>query len=954
MNPSNARDLVIDVNGKNGNHGIDGRSYSTHSGASSGNGSDGGDATHSTPGSNAGNIDITLKDDGTQKAHLLLVGSSNNNSVNKQLNVDFQTKIILNASGGRGGDGGDGGDGQGGCNGYRGKNADRYSRGSDGGPGCNGGNGGDATPGSNGGKGGSITVRLSYEDLYLTPLVNWNVKGGQGGNSSTNGSAGQGGNGGQGGSSYSWTTTREVPSTCSETRSRSVSRSSRNADGSTSYYTDYETYTVSVSCTKTVTDHHYNSGGSTGPRGRGGSSGTGNTSSGSKGQDGSFRFIVKSEDGKEITYTRTFELRLRSYQVIDEDGNGIYEPGETVRIYNIVVENAAQMPTPGKKAKVLISLQNSEWILSEPQLIEIETLKGGEIRQLKGELRFKIRNNRFKISENLAAATDTIAPIAEVTRINYRLNSFQFPKTLSISYPIELQTFSTKERLGPGESAPIVWKVKNLSNKTIGDIQKDTRTMKINLARSGGDAIEDSILFQDSSIKDAKSIEKQDWSLKIPQIPPGHYFLMEGQITVSPSALAYTREHLKSTLSLSDFETGNQEDIEYGSIVVTVGQTYSYTPGAEILIVTNASTTRKQIESLSTFFKSIGIKYDVWDYSYYGFFSLTDDLEIANKQSLLQNYAGRTIVFLTNSSENEYESEKLLRQISYEQFVLAATEFKANLIFVGDEYEKLQGFLNSRVVPLSVHSNKVFDSPNKLIKAIKEQNLSNLHGMGFQIEATANKIDREVLRTAKKAFKILKKFENEGQMFVTYSMNENQSTADKNAKIKGRITFVRALNYLDGRMTIILESPENLNSADYYNSNDFFRQLILGMGFEQKIRMTQLNLSNWDPQKKQFLAEALAADLVEELDTMIKININSQRRLFIDQLTKNNINTPIFDIQVLLEALAKSYFYADILNYSKAKKYKQKIIENGHRFLGMNEAAFLKAIKEKIESLELK
>lgn len=57
------------------------------------------------------------------------------------------------------------------------------------------------------------------------------------------------------------------------------------------------------------------------------------------GAQGSSQVTVKRNDGTEATYPTRYELKVVSFDVVDENDDGINEPGEHLIVKNIRVQN---------------------------------------------------------------------------------------------------------------------------------------------------------------------------------------------------------------------------------------------------------------------------------------------------------------------------------------------------------------------------------------------------------------------------------------------------------------------------------------------------------------------------------------------------------------------------------------------------------------------------------------
>ncbi len=939
--------LRLDASGSPGVNGQDGRGYSTSPGASNGRGSDGANATPSTEGQSAGRIQLRVQDfapEGqTVPARILVTGTVNGRQVQNELQVVPNGHIILNAVGGQGGRGGGGGDGQGGCNGHNGSDATRSSRGSNGTNGCNGGAGGSATKGSDGGAGGDIVVQLSAQDLHLALMVQSNVRGGEGGQGSKNGRGGSGGRGGRGGNSISWTTneyagTRQVPYQESVSRSRTVSRSNGNGTYSTSteYYTEYVTRYRTEDVYQTR--HHSNPGGLDGSSGNSGSDGRGSTSPGSRGAHGNFRFVVQGEDGHEEIFEQAFQLQLVSYDFEDEDRNGIFEPGERVRVYNLKVRNASRMPSPGPKAKILTILANSSWVVANPQALEIPALKGLEARSIPGELIFTVKNNRLAVQAERATVQDTIVPMAHIQRIRSYLDTYQLPKTFTIGYPIELTSFSTAESLGPGESAPLVWKIRNLSSKDIGLSSSLARAIEVGLKRAGGDANPGSVKFY---APDGQLTGHEDggFSTGIPLIKAGETLAVEGRLQVAKDAVPYTRYGFSTLLNLQPFNGGAPEATQQRDLNLRIAQTYQFNPKAQVLVVTNRNTSRQQIEALKRRLDQLGITFDLWDYSYYGFFALTKDLAINGNRSLLSSYEGRTIVLLGEVGSGVSERDALLEQVTAEDFARAATDSGINFLAVGADRSKLESYIRSRVLPQKALIHQIVKSDKELLKLVQGEQADQLNGIGFSVETDQKLASHRDLGLVLKAraaemVKSLKKSQPGHRYFVTY--NIDLKTLQKDGKVAsqvGQILLYRTFDNRMGKLTAAVVNAQALSSDGLFDSSEFTRSLYASMGAGQKAAILAGLGEGLDSSARASLRASIVSDLLQEQDDLatlklVKADTRELNGLFASSAAEGFL--PALNRADLMDVLASVYFYSDYLDSSARREYQEKF------FAGLN------------------
>ncbi len=63
---------------------------------------------------------------------------------------------------------------------------------------------------------------------------------------------------------------------------------------------------------------------------------------GMPGQEGNFTIVVRSGDGQEQEYTSPYNLELVDFDIEDENGDGIFEPGEHIIIRRIRIRNTGE------------------------------------------------------------------------------------------------------------------------------------------------------------------------------------------------------------------------------------------------------------------------------------------------------------------------------------------------------------------------------------------------------------------------------------------------------------------------------------------------------------------------------------------------------------------------------------------------------------------------------------
>ena len=184
------------------------------------------------------------------------------------------------------------------------------------------------------------------------------------------------------------------------------------------------------------------------------------------GDIGSATTHVKYHDGTTKQYDSIYRLELVDFEVEDENGDGIFEPGEHVYIHRIRIRNTGKTFTsncrisctftfadvlqggmPSPKRPIPISIIGSGWLLpvvGEQGVAFVKSsIMPGITATLDTSLKVLIRpskdlqplGTRFIRSEKLAIK-------ATMPLLNQNLPFFDYSRTIDIQYPIELRDFN--------------------------------------------------------------------------------------------------------------------------------------------------------------------------------------------------------------------------------------------------------------------------------------------------------------------------------------------------------------------------------------------------------------------------------------------------------------------------------------------------------------------------------
>ncbi|MBL4634702.1 MAG: hypothetical protein JKY56_12585, partial [Kofleriaceae bacterium] len=608
---------VFSVSGSDGARGRDGNDGADGSGSGSSGGS-GGNAATAHAGVDAGQISLTLsKGDDDGFLHLSGTSTSPDGSETKydqSLLIGNAGTVDLLANGGRGGDGGDGGNGGDGSRGYRGSNATRYSSGGNGGDGGSGGKGGSATSGARGGHAGSVHLRVKESETQLLILARHELTGGDGGDAGINGSGGAGGAGGSGGSSYSWT--------------------------------ESHSYTDGNGNSQTRTTYHSKPGGYRGSAGASGRSGYAAVSEGPEGESQDIEIIVEGDSG-EKRYSSRYRLSLESFSHESINADAVYEPGEMIRVFDLVSRNVGGMPTP-THSDLIARLRRTGWVHPEKEeLVVPPGLEAGLRCELQGELKFRIGEYTPNGPSDPLEIEESVHLRATLPEVRRDFPAFESDKSdeygkFVIRFPVRISPLESLHSLAPGEMSRVRWQVVNQSTAALGRESESGRTLRVILNLHESDLSHEDLVFLNSEGQ-LKSFA-DGWMKEIPILKAGEKLEFELVLGIKEHIEHYRSATIRLALDLGHVANPKElRAIQYREFTTRVGRPYTARPGTELLLVVNQSTVPEELAAWERLATNLGIAMNVWDVSLMGHLDLLREL---GSSSLLKQLEGQTIALL--------------------------------------------------------------------------------------------------------------------------------------------------------------------------------------------------------------------------------------------------------------------------------------------------------------------
>lgn len=849
IQPAFSQAVTLDASGSKGPDGSPGASYSTHPGA--GSGQNGGHAGPSSPGTDGRAIDIQLSEamrDRGDRAVVQIVGTVAGRGTNQEVNLRPDLTLRTISRGGDGGSGGRGGDGQGGSNGSNGSNASQYSSAGNGGDGGRGGDGGTGTRGSNGGNGGVITIQLQADETYLSLLVAGDVSGGAAGGAGYNGQPGSGGRGGSGGSGATWSEKTGSHQECSDSLSS-------NGNG---------TSTVTRSC-RTVDDYTTRSrpGGSSGSNGSSGRARPGDISPGQPGRSGSFEFVVGSN-----RYRKAFDLRIASYQFQELSPNGVFEPGEVVEVREMRIQNQSDMPWQPTKAKALLVLTNSAWTIAEPIELEIPAVGPMESVTLPGRYRFRIKDNTLPAAEGRMVVEDKIVPLGRVTRVEKHPDGLKLPKTLVISYPVEISKITSKAvSVSPGQSTDIFWSIKNISTKALGEKSPEARAITTAIQRwnpKNSEASQGGVTFNSQSIESSLVTG-------VALLEPGASFVVKGILKFDENHLPYTNVEIRTNATLKTIESdGKTREVQLRTLRYSIAQVFSGFKDAKWLLMTNGNTQRAEYLGWMKLANALGAKVDVWDVSYNASLSLLKALPKGG--SLAELFAGKTIVLFNNRypihSRGE-DSPFPIEQLFSNEVLQAANKNGTRFYIVGGDKSDGEKLFRNVHVDSAPEDRSNPISSTEILEA-KTLSLEPNRVYNVTVDEKFLLAPNEKTFSARfESFKAKLQKRHPNERFLFYDAAAEVRERDQNFNRLYHLGQFRMMRSLErgttGDLTWLPREREEMRQDSFSFGEENMKAMLLASNIVEKIRIAR-HLRSSHPEWSSLAINAVVLELAETLD----------------------------------------------------------------------------------------
>ncbi|KAK8081072.1 hypothetical protein PG997_008890 [Apiospora hydei] len=365
-------------------------------------------------------------------------------------------------------------------------------------------------------------------------------------------------------------------------------------------------------------------------------------SAGSRGVDGGVQIKVNRGPNASSTYPGVYKLEVVRFNITDENGDGINEPGEHVIVHDLVVRNVGLMPSPATRS-VHVLIQGTQYlepVSSQPLQLPFGIRPGQEV-EVPGLLRALVRHRGYgEPAGELAGGVNDWVQLVGVfhERLNRPIPGFCGLKTpIRICYPLVLDPPIFLRSVAKGDRVRFRWLLHNKSRKAYGFNTDRPCATAFSETRVGDE--EARILLSDIS---------QGFD-QIDEIPPLSSMTIDQEFTVDDMVEDFTNVYLSVQLHLSDPQTrSTMRTVQEHHMPVQISCPYQRTDNSEYLLVVNSRTPNYAIrQSLGFLRHRLHMGVDVFNLSVYGSYIVR-----GSDESVLSQYSGKSIILFGNAYEH--------------------------------------------------------------------------------------------------------------------------------------------------------------------------------------------------------------------------------------------------------------------------------------------------------------
>ncbi|KAI0856948.1 hypothetical protein F4860DRAFT_506388 [Xylaria cubensis] len=356
--------------------------------------------------------------------------------------------------------------------------------------------------------------------------------------------------------------------------------------------------------------------------------------------------VVQKLDESHQEYSSLYSLAITGFEVEDENGDGIFEPGEHLFVRRITVQNSGIMV-------------ESDWfrLVDGPdgQTFLLSIGEGSSVT-IDGPIKVRIREREEYENPETGALFirhEAIHLNAIMPWIEREILNFDFNKVIEIKYPCELRNFQALVTVAQGSQSKLSFEIYNHGSVSIGPQGYNSRVVEIDVSFPAAFGELESEPYQ---WRESVTITPRD-------IRGRKGLVLRRQLRVHSNAQNY--QHVAALFKLylgkpNQPKPDGQYEVNLIHVVeirMQVSDHYVIHPGASFPLVTNSETVGERAQSIRRFVNnSLGMEIDTWNMSLYAGLDMKDQ-----NSGALQNVLSRKSIFDVCDPEHE----KLISEISF-------------------------------------------------------------------------------------------------------------------------------------------------------------------------------------------------------------------------------------------------------------------------------------------------
>ena len=412
------------------------------------------------------------------------------------------------------------------------------------------------------------------------------------------------------------------------------------------------------------------------------------------------------------------------------------------------------MPSPTRETRIEIDASDClQPLPSNDGLAYVPSIPAGHTVTLPGSIKVLIREPNMPIQSSRAYKVATVIALkATMPGLNRRLDNFDVQKSCEIQYPLELQQIDYLRSVAQGSENKISMQIYNRANKVFGVDRVSPRRaeVKLSIPPEAGSLLTalgtwSSEVFQNAGKVAARSTFEMSQTSKISHGAKDHaYTTVQVQFFISSPGPAPAIGRSLGELGIPMRLTQSFD------LKIQISAAHVFDEEAGILIVTNVKTPPERFEAIGDFIRNdLCLKMDVWNVSQYGGLTQQEQNEEDDEttRNILEEYRGRTIIFLGNQFEHFGVQEQTMINLCESQIVGKECFAGSSCLLLGSaaKRDKRDEWLKHSVFPVShrisdfptqVAESATFETKSALRQSISEQRMSGMSTLqAYQIKS---------------------------------------------------------------------------------------------------------------------------------------------------------------------------------------------------------------------------